>query len=230
MVVRGPPAGGFAAAALALAVALSMRVAERGQEEAGEHGEDDDEEEVVVLGDAGRAAMQAGAALRAAAAFATATTGRFEGISSGCGFAAGGWRGPAATWRPAGPSWSSVMRGGGVGLRSLPSEFSRAGLLQCGRACTRASAGGNSSRGLHSGVKGLGSGVAGLCVGALLGHRAGWACRGGWGSWWWVCEDCQVSGAARLAWRGGLRRAFWPGGRARVAGPGVVRVDGWWLA
>ena len=40
-VVGGPPAGEFAAAALALAVALWMRVAERGEEEA----EDDEEDE-----------------------------------------------------------------------------------------------------------------------------------------------------------------------------------------
>ena len=75
-----------------------MSVAERGEEEADDNEVDKDEEEVVVLGEAGRAIMRAGAALRAAAAFAAATAGRMRGISSGCGLGAGSWRGPAAVW------------------------------------------------------------------------------------------------------------------------------------
>ena len=93
----GPPAGRFLAAALALAVALWIRSAGRGEKGVEEVEEDEDEEEVVVLGNAGCAAMQVGAALRAAAVSAAAIAGRMEGISSGCGLGAGGWRGAAAT-------------------------------------------------------------------------------------------------------------------------------------
>ena len=157
----------------------------------------------MVLGDAGCAAMRAGAALRAAAASAVAIAGRMEVIFSGCGLAAGGWRGRAATRRPGGPMWSAVVCGGGVGLRSLPSGSSWAGLLQCGRVCASASAGGKSLCGLHSGVAGGGSGVSGLCVGACLGHWAGWVYPGVWGSSRRVFVGCRVWGSVRLAWRGG---------------------------
>ena len=68
-------------------------------------GGDEVEEEVGILGDVGYAAIRAVAALRAAAASAVATAGRMEGISSSCRLGAGGWRGPAATWRPRGPIW-----------------------------------------------------------------------------------------------------------------------------
>ena len=78
--------------------------------------DDADKEEVVVLGDAGCAAMRAGAALRAVVASAAATAGRMEGLFSGCGSGAGGWRGPAATRRPLGPIWLAAVCGGGVGL------------------------------------------------------------------------------------------------------------------
>ena len=82
--------------------------------------EDEDEEEMVVLRDVGCAAMQAGAALRAAAAPAAATAGRMEGMSSGRGLGAGGWGGPAVTWRPRGPIWPAAVGEGGAELRSPP--------------------------------------------------------------------------------------------------------------
>ena len=131
--------------------------------------EAEDEEEVVVFGDVSCAAMRAGAALWAAAASATATAGRMEGMSSGCGLGAGGWRGPAVTLRPGGPIWSAAVGGGGAGLRSPPSGLGWAGLLQCVRACGLVSAGGNSSRGLHSGAEGVGPGVSGVCAGGVCG-------------------------------------------------------------
>ena len=108
---------------LALAVALWMRLAGRGEEGMEDVEKDETEEEVVVLGDARCAAMRAGAALRSAAASAVATAGRMEGFSSGCGYGAGGSRGPAANRCPVRPIWSAAVRGGGVGLRSLPSLF-----------------------------------------------------------------------------------------------------------
>ena len=49
MVAGGPPAGSFTAAALALAVTLWMRLAERGEEDAWDDQEDEDQEEVVVF-------------------------------------------------------------------------------------------------------------------------------------------------------------------------------------
>ena len=134
-----------AAAALAFAVALRMRAAGRGgsEDEVEEVDEAEDEEEVV---DAGWAVMRAG--LRAAAS-AAATAGRKEGMSSGCRLGAGGWGGPVVTWRPGGPIWSAAAGEGGAGL--WPSLFGLgwARVLQCGRLCGLASAGGNSSRGLH---------------------------------------------------------------------------------
>ena len=92
VVVGEPRAACFAPPALALAVALRMTAGGMGEEEG-----EEDEEDVVLLGDGGRAAMRAGAALQAAAASAAATAGRMEGIPSGCGFGAGGCRGPVPT-------------------------------------------------------------------------------------------------------------------------------------
>ena len=99
----GTRAAWFAAAALALDAALWNRSARRGEEEVEDDEEDEDEEEAVVLGDAGCAAMRAGAALRAAAVSVAAIAGRIQGISSGCWLGARGWRGPAGSWRPGGP-------------------------------------------------------------------------------------------------------------------------------
>ena len=136
------------AAALAFAVALRMRAAGRGgsEDEVEEVDEAEDEEEVV---DAGWAVMRGG--LRAAAS-AAATAGRMEGMSSGCRLGAGGWGGPDVTWRPGGPIWSAAAGEGGAGLWPSPSGLGWARVLQCARLCGLASAGGNSSRGLHSGV------------------------------------------------------------------------------
>ena len=128
--------------------------------------EDEDEEEMVVLGDAGCAVVRAVAGLRAAAS-AAATAGRMEGMSSGCRLEVGGWGGPAVTWRPGGPIWSTAVGEGGAGLRSSPSELGWAGVLQCVRLCGLASAGGNSSRGLHSGAGGAGPGFSGVCAGSV---------------------------------------------------------------
>ena len=182
----------------------------------------------MVLGDAICTAMRAGAALRATAASAAATAGRMEGISSGFGLRAGSWRGPTATWRPAGPIQLAAVRGRGVGLRFLPSGFGRAGLLQCGRACASACAGKNSSRGLHLGVGGPGSVVAGLCVGGVCGSPVGvgvghGAPRGGC-VWVAGCGGRRGSLGRRVC--GG--RVWVPrrGRRAPVAWPGAVRVGG----
>ena len=139
-----------AAAALAFAVALRMRAAGRGrlEDEVEEVDEAEDEEEVV---DAGWAVMRAGLW---AAGSAAATAGRMEGMSPGCRLGAGGWGGPVVTWRPGGPIWSAAAGEGGVGLWTSPSGLGWAGLLQCVRLCGLVSAGGNSSRGLHSGAGG----------------------------------------------------------------------------
>ena len=199
MAVGGPPAALFAAAGLALAVALWMRLAGRGEKEVEDDEEDEDEEEVVVLRDAGCAAMWAGAALRAVVVSAAATGGRIEAISSGIGFRAGGWRAPAAIRRPGGPIWSAAVCGGGVGLRSPPSGFRWAGLLQFGRVCVSAYAEGNSLRGLHLGAGGVGPGVTGLCVGGVCGSLGGMGVPWGMGLFAAVPVVCRVWGAARLA-------------------------------
>ena len=153
-----------AATALAFAVALRMRTAGRGgsEDEVEEVDVAEDEEEVV---DAGWAVMRAGLW---AAASAVATAGRMEGMSSGCRFVAGGWGGPVVTWRPGGPIWSAAAGEGGAGLWTSPFGLGWAGFLQCVRLCGLASAGGNSSRGLHSGAGGVGGG---------LGWATGWGGR-----------------------------------------------------
>ena len=169
MGVGGSPVAWHAAAALAFAVALWMRLAGRGrsEDEVEDVDEAEDKEEVVVLGDAVCAVMRAGAGLWAAAS-AAATAGRMEGMSSGCSLGVGGWGGPAVTWRPGGPIWLAAVGEGGDGLRSSPSGLGWAGVLQCVRLCGLASAGGNSSRGLHSGAGGGGPGFSGgLCGGCV---------------------------------------------------------------
>ena len=158
-----------AAAALAFAVALRMRVAGRGgsADEVEEVDEAEDKEEVVG---AGWAVMRAG--LRAAAS-AAATAGRMEGMSSGCRLGAGGWGGPVVTWWPGKPIWSAAAGEGGVGLWPSPSGLGWARVLQCARLCGLASAGGNSSRGLHSGASGGGPGSSGVCAGGVGGPLGG---------------------------------------------------------
>ena len=159
-----------AAAVLAFAVALRMRAAGRGgsEDEVEEVDEAENEEEVV---DAGWAVMRAG--LWAAASTA-ATAGRMEGMSSDCRFGAGGGGGPVVTWQPGGLILLAAAGEGGAGLRSSPSGLGWAGVLQCVRLCGLASAGGNSSHGLHSGARGGGPGSSGVCVqGAWAGHWVG---------------------------------------------------------
>ena len=158
-----------AAGALAFPVALRMRAAGRAgsEDEVEEVDEAEDEEEVP---DAGWAVMRAG--LRAGA-FAAATARRMEGMSSGCRLGAGGWGGPVVTWRPGGPIWSAAAGEGGAGLWPSLSGLGWARVLQCARLCGLASAGRNSSLGLHSGA---GEGWAlvfwGVCGGR--GRATGW--------------------------------------------------------
>ena len=121
-----------------------------------------------MLGDAGCAVMRAVAGLWAAAS-AAATAGRMEGMSSGCRLGVGGWEGPAVTWRPDRPIWSAAVGDGGAGLWPSPSGLGWAGVLQCVRLCGLASAGGNSSRGLHSGAGGGGPAFSGVCAGGVCG-------------------------------------------------------------
>ena len=111
-----------------------------------------------------------------------------------------------------------------MGLLSLPSGFGRAGLLQCRRACASASAGGNTSCWLHSGVGGLGLGLRGfVCglpgnVGVLSG--VGLLAAG-------VCGLPGVAGGeARLAGGSvaGVCGRSGGGGEVGLAGSGAVRL------
>ena len=172
--VGGSPVAWRVAAALAFAVALWMRSAGRGrlEDEVEDVDEAEDEEEVVVLGDAGCAVMRAVAGLWTATS-AAATAGRMEGMSSGCRLGPAGWGGPAVTWRPRGPIWWAAVGEGGAGLRSSPSKLGWAGVLQCVRLCEFASAGGNSSRGLHSGSGGDGPGFSLVRAGGVCGPLGG---------------------------------------------------------
>ena len=214
-----------AAAALAFAVALMMRAAGRGgsEDEVEELDEAADEEEVV---DAGWAVMRAG--LRAAAS-AAATTGRIEGMSSGCRLGAGGGGGPVLTWWPGGPIWSAAAEEGGAGLWPSPSGLGWVRVLQCVRWCGLASAGGNSSRGLHSGAGGDGLGLLGCVRGAWAGHWVGWACRGARGSSRRMCVGCRVWGVVRGVRRVGVWRVC---ARVRAGGGGPCRgargCARWW--
>ena len=209
-----------AAAALAFAMALRMRAAGRGGsgDEVEEVDEAEDEEEVV---DVGWAVMRAG--LRAAAS-AAATAGRMEGMSSGCRLGAGGWGGPVVSWGPGRPIWSAAVGEGGAGLWPSPSGLGWALVLQCARLCGLASAGGNSSRGLHSGTGGVGLGLLGCVRGVLAGHWVGWACRGAQGSSRPVCVGCRVLGGGEGCPAAGC--VFGRVGEARVAGPRGARDGG----
>ena len=166
--IGGSPGVWRAAAVLAFAVALWMRSAGRGgsEDEVEDVDEAEDEEEVVVLGDAGCAVMRAVPGLRSAAS-AAATAGRVEGMSLGCRLGVGGLGHPAVTWRPGGPIWLAAVGEGGAGLWPCPSGLGWAGVLQCVRLCGLSSAGGNSSRGLHSGAGGVGPGFSGVCAGGV---------------------------------------------------------------
>ena len=187
--------------------------------------EDENEEEVVVLRDAACAAMRAGAALWAVAAPAAATAGRMEGMSSDCGLGAGGWGGPAVTWRPGEPICSAEVGGGGAGLRSPPSELGLDRRLQCMRACGLASAGGNSLRGLYSGAGQVGPGVSGVCAGGVCGSLGGLGVPWGVGllaagvcGWPGVVdgEGCSAGGSVA-----GVCGCFGGWGRPVLRGPGL---------
>ena len=153
-------------------VALWMISAGRGgsEDEVEDVDEDEDEEGVVVSGETGCAVMRAVAGLWVAAASAAATAGRMQGMSSGHRL---GWGGPAMTWRPGGPIWWAALGEGGAGVRSSPSGLGWAGVLQCVRLCGLASAGGNSSRGLHPGAGAGGPRVPGVCAGGACGPLGG---------------------------------------------------------
>ena len=214
-----------AAAALAFAVALRMRAARRGgsEDEVEEEDEAEDEGEVV---DAGWAVMRAGLW---AAASAAATAGRMEGMSSGCRLGAGGWGGPVVTWRPSGSIWSAAAGEGGARLWPSPSGLGWAGVLQCVRLCGLASAGGNGSRGLHSGAGGGGPWSSGVCAGGVCGplgrvgilRGAGLLSAG-------VCGLSSVGGGEGRPAGGVLRRVLVFGrvGETCVAGPGDARDGG----
>ena len=77
------------------------------------------------------------------------------------------------TWRPGGPIASAAAGEGGAGLWPSPSGLGWARVLQCARLCGLASAGGNSSRGLHSGAGGVGPGSSGVYAGGLGGPLGG---------------------------------------------------------
>ena len=215
-----------AAAALAFAVALRMSLAGRGgsEDEVEEVDEAEDEEEVL---DAGWAVMRAGLW---AAASAAATAGRMEGLSSGCRLGAGGWGGPVVTWRPGGPIWSAAAGEGGAGLRLSLSGLGWARVLQCARSCGSVSAGGNGSRGLHSGAGGGGPGSSGVCGGGVGGPLGGMGVPRGAGlPSAGVCglssvgggEGCPVGGCvAGVCWCSG----GW--GRPVSRGPGVRAMVG----
>ena len=188
--------------------------------------EAEDEEEVV---DGGWAVMRAVAGLWAAAS-AASTVGRFEGMSSGCGLGAGGWGGPVVTRRPGGPIRSAAAGEGGAGLWPSHSGLGWAGVLQCVRLCGLASAGGNSSRGLHSGAVGGGPGSSGVCAGGVCGPLGGVGVPRGAGlPSVGVCGLSSVGGGEGVSGRwvcGGRVLVFGRVGEARVAGPGGARDGG----
>ena len=158
-----------AAAALAFAVAVRKRAAGRGgsEDEVEKEDEAENDEEVV---DAGWAVMRAGLW---AAASAAATAGRIEGMSSRCRLGAGGWGCQVVTWRPGVPIWSAAAGEGGAGLWPSPPRLGWARVLQCVRLCGLASAGGNSSRGSHSGAGGGGPWSSLVCAGCVGGPLGG---------------------------------------------------------
>ena len=146
--------------------------------------------------DAGCAVMRAVSGLWAAAS-AAATAGRMEGMSSGCRLGAGGWGGPVVTWRPGVPIRSAAAGEGGAGLWPSPSGLGWTGVLHFVRLCGLASAGGNSSRGLHSGVGGGGPWSSGLCAGGVCGPLGGVGVPRGAG------RGAPLGGCVRVVERGG---------------------------
>ena len=162
-----------AAGALAFAVALRMRAAGKAgsEDEVEEVDEAGDEEEVV---DAGWAVMWAVAGLRAAA-FAAATAGRMEGMSSGCRLGMGGWGGPVVTWRPGWPIWSAVAGGGRRGAVA----FSFRAWLGRGPAMCEV-----------------------VWVGVRGGEQFAWAAFEGRGGWAWVFWGVRRGRVGATGWGG----------------------------
>ena len=148
-------------------------------------------------------------------------------MSSGCRLGAGGWGGPVVTWRPGGPIWSAAAGEGGAGLWPSPSGPGLAGVLQCVRLCGLVSAGGNSSRGLHSGAGGVGPGSSGVCAGRVGGPLGGVGVPRG--SSRRVCVGCRVWGVVRGVRRVGVWRAC---AAVRAGGGGPCRggrgCARWW--
>ena len=161
-----------AAAALAFAVALRMRAAGRAgsEDEVERVDEAEDEEEAV---DAGWAVMRAGLW---AAASAAATAGRMESMSSACRLGAGGWGGPG---RDLAARRADLVGSGGGGRRGAVAFSFWAWLGRGPAMCGLASAGGNSSRGLHAGAGGGGPGSSGVCAGGVGGPLGGVGVPGG---------------------------------------------------
>ena len=139
----------------------------------------------------------------------------------------GGWlggRGGALAARQADPVGSGWQER--CGLRYPPSGLGWAGLLQCLRACGLVSAGGISSRGLHSVAVGVWLGVSGVCEGVCVGYWAGGRCRWVGGFLAAVCAGHQCGGSRRVSGGrvcGGHGWLIWRLGEARVAGSGVAR-------
>ena len=128
-VVREPPAACYEAAFLALAVAFGTTAGWIGEEEGKNDGEDEEEEVVVVLRDAGSAALRNWPALRALAASAGATAGWMEAIMSGCRLVAGGCSHPVAIQWGGGVTRLAAVCWGGLGQRSPPAGLGFTGLL-----------------------------------------------------------------------------------------------------
>ena len=152
------------------------------------------------------------------------------GMSSGCRLGAGGWGGPVVTWWPGGPVWSAAAGEGGAGLWPSPSGLGWARVLQCARSCGLASAGGNSSRGLHSGAGGGGPGSSGVCVGGKGGPLGGVGVPRGAGlPSAGVCGLSSVGGGEGCPAGGCVAGVCWCSGgwgRPVSRGPGVCAMVG----
>ena len=153
-----------------------------------------------------------------------------EGTSSGCMLGAGGLGGPVVTWRPGGPIWSAAAGEGGAGLWPSLSGLGWAGVLKCVRLCGLASAGGNSSRGLHSGAAGGGPGSSGVCAGGVCGSLGGMGVPRGAGLLSaGVCGFSSVGGGEGCPAGGCVAGVCWCSGgwgRHLSRGPGVREMVG----
>ena len=143
---------------------------------------------------------------------------------------AGGWGGSVVTWPPGGPIWSAAAGEGGAGMWPSPSGLGWAGVLQCVRLCGLASAGGNSSRGLHSGAGGGGPGLSGVCAGGVGGLLGGVGVPRGAGLLSvGVCGLSSVGGGEGCPAGGCVAGVCWCSGVCRrpvSRGPGVRAMVG----